>query len=196
LLAKPAGCGIAEEGMSNEKQILSADEIRRALVRIAHEIDERNGGLQHVVLVGIRSRGVPLAERIAAAIADFEGTRVPVGQLDITLYRDDLKLRGPAARVYKTDVPTDITGKTVVLVDDVLFTGRTVRAALDAIADLGRPARIQLAVLIDRGHRELPIRADYVGKNVPTSLSERVKVRLRETDGVDEVVILRGTNNA
>ncbi len=182
--------------MSNEKQILSADEIRRALVRIAHEIDERNGGLQHVVLVGIRSRGVPLAERIAAAIADFEGTRVPVGQLDITLYRDDLKLRGPAARVYKTDVPTDITGKTVVLVDDVLFTGRTVRAALDAIADLGRPARIQLAVLIDRGHRELPIRADYVGKNVPTSLSERVKVRLRETDGVDEVVILRGTNNA
>ncbi len=181
--------------MSNEKQILSADEIRRALVRIAHEIDERNGGLRDVVIVGIRSRGVPLAERIAAAIADFEGTRVPVGQLDITLYRDDLKLRGPAARVRKTDLPIDITGKTVVLVDDVLFTGRTVRAALDAIADLGRPARIQLAVLIDRGHRELPIRADFVGKNVPTSLSERVMVRLRETDGVDEVVIQRGESN-
>ncbi|MFN3372871.1 MAG: bifunctional pyr operon transcriptional regulator/uracil phosphoribosyltransferase PyrR [Chloroflexus sp.] len=181
--------------MSNEKQILSADEIRRALVRIAHEIDERNGGLRDVVSVGIRSRGVPLAERIAAAIADFDGTRVPVGQLDITLYRDDLKLRGPAARVHKTDLPIDITGKTVVLVDDVLFTGRTVRAALDAIADLGRPARIQLAVLIDRGHRELPIRADFVGKNVPTSLSERVMVRLRETDGVDEVVIQRGASN-
>lgn len=181
--------------MSNEKQILSADEIRRALVRIAHEIDERNGGLRDVVIVGIRSRGVPLAERIAAAIADFDGTRVPVGQLDITLYRDDLKLRGPAVRVRKTDLPIDITGKTVVLVDDVLFTGRTVRAALDAIADLGRPARIQLAVLIDRGHRELPIRADFVGKNVPTSLSERVMVRLRETDGVDEVVIQRGTSN-
>lgn len=181
--------------MSNEKQILSADEIRRALVRIAHEIDERNGGLRDVVIVGIRSRGVPLAERLAAAIADFDGTRVPVGQLDITLYRDDLKLRGPAARVRKTDLPIDITGKTVVLVDDVLFTGRTVRAALDAIADLGRPARIQLAVLIDRGHRELPIRADFVGKNVPTSLSERVMVRLRETDGVDEVVIQRGASN-
>jgi len=186
---------VAEEGMSNEKQILSADEIRRALVRIAHEIDERNGGLRNVALVGIRSRGVPLAERIAAAIADFDGTRVPIGQLDITLYRDDLKLRGPAPRVRKTDVPFDITGKTVVLVDDVLFTGRTVRAALDAIADLGRPARIQLAVLIDRGHRELPIRADFVGKNVPTALSERVMVRLRETDGVDEVVIQRGTVN-
>ncbi|WP_322494796.1 bifunctional pyr operon transcriptional regulator/uracil phosphoribosyltransferase PyrR [Chloroflexus sp.] len=181
--------------MSNEKQILSADEIRRALVRIAHEIDERNGGLRDVVIVGIRSRGVPLAERLAAAIADFDGTRVPIGQLDITLYRDDLKLRGPAARVRKTDLPIDITGKTVVLVDDVLFTGRTVRAALDAIADLGRPARIQLAVLIDRGHRELPIRADFVGKNVPTSLSERVMVRLRETDGVDEVVIQRGASN-
>ncbi len=181
------------EGMSEEKQIMSADDIRRALVRIAHEIDERNGGLRDVVLVGVRSRGVPLAERLAAAIADFDGMRVPIGQLDITLYRDDLKSRGIAARVRKTDIPFDVTEKTVVLVDDVLFTGRTARAALDAIADLGRPARIQLAVLIDRGHRELPIRADFVGKNVPTARAERVLVRLRETDGKDEVVIARGT---
>ncbi|NJN17683.1 MAG: bifunctional pyr operon transcriptional regulator/uracil phosphoribosyltransferase PyrR [Oscillochloris sp.] len=173
------------------KQILGADDIRRALVRIAHEIDERNGGLQGVILVGIRRRGVPLAERIAAAIADFEGVQVPVGQLDITLYRDDLSTRGPAPLVRKTTIDADLTGKVVVLVDDVLYTGRTVRAALDALADLGRPARIQLAVLIDRGHRELPIRADFVGKNVPTSSSERVEVRLKETDSGDEVVISR-----
>jgi len=178
--------------MSERKQIMTADEIRRALVRIAHEIDERNGGLNDVVLVGIRRRGAPLAERIAAAIADFEGVRVPVGQLDITLYRDDLKLRGPAPLVRKTDIQTDITGKVVVLVDDVLYTGRTVRAALDALADLGRPDRIQLAVLVDRGHRELPIRADYVGKNVPTARAERVEVHLREAgDAADEVVIVR-----
>ena len=177
--------------MSERKQILGADDIRRALVRIAHEIDERNGGLRDVILVGIRRRGVPLAERIAAAIADFEGVRVPVGQLDITLYRDDVATRGPAPLVRKTSIQPDITGRVVVLVDDVLFTGRTVRAALDAIADLGRPARIQLAVLVDRGHRELPIRADFVGKNVPTARSERVEVRLREADGEDEVVIVR-----
>jgi len=177
--------------MSERKQILGADDIRRALVRIAHEIDERNGGLRDVLLVGIRRRGVPLAERIAAAIADFEGVRVPVGQLDITLYRDDLATRGPAPLVRKTTIQPDLSGRAVVLVDDVLFTGRTVRAALDAIADLGRPARIQLAVLVDRGHRELPIRADFVGKNVPTARSERVEVRLRETDGEDEVVIVR-----
>lgn len=178
--------------MSERKQILGADDIRRALVRIAHEIDERNGGLREVLLVGIRRRGVPLAERIAAAIADFEGVRVPVGYLDITLYRDDLATRGPAPLVRKTSIQPDLTGRAVVLVDDVLFTGRTVRAALDALADLGRPARIQLAVLIDRGHRELPIRADFVGKNVPTARSERVEVRLRETDGADEVLIVRG----
>jgi pyrimidine operon attenuation protein / uracil phosphoribosyltransferase len=178
--------------MSERKQILTADDIRRALVRIAHEIDERNGGLADVLLIGIRRRGVPLAERIAAAIADFEGVRVPVGQLDITLYRDDLRTRGPAPLVRKTAVQADLTDKVVVLVDDVLFTGRTVRAALDAIADLGRPARIQLAVLIDRGHRELPIRADFVGKNVPTARDERVDVHLREIDDVDEVVIQRG----
>ncbi len=177
--------------MTERKQILTPDDIRRALVRIAHEIDERNGGLTDVILVGIRRRGVPLAERIASAIADFEGVRVPVGQLDITLYRDDLRLRGPAPLVRKTAIQTDLTGKVVVLVDDVLFTGRTVRAALDAIADLGRPSRIQLAVLIDRGHRELPIRADFVGKNVPTARDERVDVHLREIDAVDEVVIER-----
>jgi pyrimidine operon attenuation protein/uracil phosphoribosyltransferase len=177
--------------MTDRKQILGADDIRRALVRIAHEIDERNGGLRDVILVGVRKRGVPLAERIASAIADFEGVRVPVGQLDITLYRDDLATRGPAPLVRKTSIQPDITGRVVVLVDDVLFTGRTVRAALDAIADLGRPARIQLAVLVDRGHRELPIRADFVGKNVPTARSERVEVRLREADGDDEVLIVR-----
>jgi pyrimidine operon attenuation protein/uracil phosphoribosyltransferase len=177
--------------MKDRKQILTTDDIRRALVRIAHEIDERNGGLQDVILVGVPSRGVPIAERIAAAIADFEGVQVPVGQLDITLYRDDLRMRGTAPQMRKTSIQPDITGKTVVLVDDVLYTGRTVRAALDAIADLGRPACIQLAVLIDRGHRELPIRADFVGKNVPTARSERVMVHLRETDDADEVLIER-----
>jgi pyrimidine operon attenuation protein/uracil phosphoribosyltransferase len=176
----------------NEKQILSADEIRRALVRIAHEIDERNEGVRDVILVGIRRRGVPLAERIATALADFVGQQVPVGQLDITLYRDDLSRRGPASVVGKTSIGADITGRVVVLIDDVLYTGRTVRAALDALADLGRPARIQLAVLVDRGHRELPIRADFVGKNVPTSRQERVEVRLQETDTTaDSVVIVR-----
>jgi pyrimidine operon attenuation protein/uracil phosphoribosyltransferase len=179
--------------MTERKQILTADDIRRALVRIAHEIDERNGGLSEVLLIGIRKRGVPLADRIAVAIADFEGVRVPVGQLDITLYRDDLRTRGPAPLVRKTEIQHDLTGKVVVLVDDVLYTGRTVRAALDAIADLGRPSRIQLAVLVDRGHRELPIRADFVGKNVPTARAERVEVRLRESDGEDEVLIVRST---
>ncbi len=177
--------------MSERKQILTADEIRRALVRIAHEIDERNGGLSQVLLVGIHKRGIPLAERIAAAIADFEGVRVPVGHLDITLYRDDLRLRGPAPLVHKTAIQHDLTGKVVVLVDDVLYTGRTARAALDAIADLGRPDRIQLAVLVDRGHRELPIRADFVGKNIPTARTERVEVHLRESDDTDEVLIVR-----
>jgi pyrimidine operon attenuation protein/uracil phosphoribosyltransferase len=176
----------------NEKQILSVDDIRRAVTRIAHEIAERNEGARDVVLVGIRRRGVPLAERIAATLADFEGIRVPVGTLDITLYRDDLRLRGPAPVVRSTNIPADITHRTVVLVDDVLYTGRTVRAALDALADLGRPARIQLAVLVDRGHRELPIRADFVGKNVPTSGDETVETRLREVDGGDDgVFILR-----
>ena len=173
----------------SEKQILSADDIRRAITRVAHEVAERNEGVDTVVLVGIRRRGVPLAQRIAATLADLEGERVPVGTLDITLYRDDLGLRGPAPIVRSTSIPTDITGRTVVLVDDVLYTGRTVRAALDALADLGRPARIQLAVLVDRGHRELPIRPDYVGKNLPTARNERVNVAVEELDDVDEVTI-------
>jgi pyrimidine operon attenuation protein/uracil phosphoribosyltransferase len=176
----------------SEKQILNADDIRRALVRIAHEVAERNEGVRNVILVGIRRRGVPLAERIAAALTDFEGYQVPVGHLDITLYRDDLSKRWPTPQVHKTRIQTDITGRTVVLVDDVLYTGRTVRAAMYALADLGRPARIQLAVLVDRGHRELPIRADFVGKNMPTSSEERVEVRLHEVDSnTDAVVIVR-----
>jgi pyrimidine operon attenuation protein/uracil phosphoribosyltransferase len=170
----------------SEKQILSADDIRRAITRMAHEIAERNEGVASVALVGIRRRGVPLAQRIAATLADFEGSRVPVGTLDITLYRDDLSLRGPAPVVHSTDIALDITGRTIVLVDDVLYTGRTVRAALDALADLGRPARIQLAVLIDRGHRELPIRADFVGKNMPTASDEVVETRLKEVDGGED----------
>jgi pyrimidine operon attenuation protein / uracil phosphoribosyltransferase len=164
---------------TSPKQILGADEIRRALTRIAHEIAER--------------RGDPLAQRIAAILADVEGAAVPVGALDITLYRDDLQLRHPTPQVGPTHIAADITGRTVVLVDDVLYTGRTVRAALDALIDFGRPARIQLAVLIDRGHRELPIRADFVGKNVPTARDELVAVRLHEVDdGQDSVLITRG----
>ena len=187
-------CSNISKGRSmSEKQILSADDIRRAITRVAHEVAERNEGVDSVVLVGIRRRGVPLAQRIAATLADLEGERVPVGTLDITLYRDDLGLRGPAPIVRSTSIPTDITDRTVVLVDDVLYTGRTVRAALDALADLGRPARIQLAVLVDRGHRELPIRADFVGKNVPTAGDERIETRLREVDGGDDgVFIVRG----
>ena len=177
----------------SEKQLLTTDDIRRAITRIAHEVAERNEGVRAVVLVGIRRRGVPLAQRIAAALADFEADRVPVGMLDITVYRDDLGLRGPAPIVRSTSIPVDITGRTIVLVDDVLYTGRTVRAALDALADLGRPARIQLAVLVDRGHRELPIRADFVGKNIPTASDERIETRLSEVDGgEDGVFIVRG----
>jgi len=174
----------------NGHVILSAEDIRRAVRRVAHEIIERNRDLGTIVLVGLRTRGVPLAERLAAAIAEFEGQQVPVGSLDIGLYRDDLAHIGVGrARIKPTDVPTDIEGKTIVLVDDVLFTGRSIRAALDALADFGRPAAIQLAALVDRGHRELPIRADYVGKNIPTSMHEDVRVRLQETDGADEVRI-------
>jgi pyrimidine operon attenuation protein/uracil phosphoribosyltransferase len=174
----------------SEKQILSSDDIRRAVTRIAHEIAERNEGVRSVLLVGIRRRGVPLAIRIAGTLADIEGVRVPVGTLDITLYRDDLELRGPAPVVHSTSMPIDVTGRTVVLVDDVLYTGRTVRAALDALSDLGRPARIQLAVLVDRGHRELPIRADFVGKNVPTAGDERIETRLIEVDGGEDGVFI------
>jgi len=163
--------------------------VSRALTRISHEIIERNRGAAGVVLLGIPSRGVPLARRIAAKMAEVEGTTVPVGSLDVTMYRDDLRLRGVRA-LEETDVPGGgIDGKTVVLVDDVLFSGRTIRAALDALADLGRPAAVQLAVLVDRGHRELPIRADYVGKNIPTSLKEAVHVLLTEQDGRDGVLL-------
>lgn len=171
-------------------QIMDADAIRRALTRIAHEILEKNQGTKDLVLVGIRRRGVPLARKIAQIIKEIEGTSVPLGILDITLYRDDLSQLGYQPLVRKTEVPFDITGKKVVLVDDVLYTGRTVRAALDALIDLGRPKLIQLAVLIDRGHRELPIRADFVGKNVPTSRKEEISVSVQEIDGVDRVAII------
>ena len=172
-----------------EKSIMTAQEMRRALTRIAHEILEHNGGAKDLVLVGVRTRGVPLAHRLAELIKSFEGIDVPVGTLDITLYRDDVHLRGPLA-LEATDLPVSVTGYRVVLVDDVLFTGRTARAAMDAVIDLGRPMNIQLAALVDRGHRELPIRADYIGKNIPSSLSEEIQVRLSEIDKVDEVIIL------
>ncbi|MDQ1599781.1 MAG: pyrimidine operon attenuation protein / uracil phosphoribosyltransferase [Actinomycetota bacterium] len=171
------------------RRVLEAPDIGRALTRIAHEVLERAKGADDLVLLGIPSRGVPLAHRLAARIAAVEGTDVPVGSLDVTMYRDDLRLH-PARALERTDLPPEgVEGRTVVLVDDVLYSGRTVRAALDALGDLGRPARVQLAVLVDRGHRELPIRADYVGKNLPTSLTERVHVLLEETDGEDSVTI-------
>ena len=174
----------------NEKTIMTADDIRRALVRISHEIVERNRGPEKIVLVGMHTRGVPLAKRLAAIIEGFESRVVPVGILDIGLYRDDIGSRGPAPTMRKTDVPMDITGKTVVLVDDVVYTGRSIRAAMDALFDLGRPEKIQLAVLVDRGHRELPVRADYAGKNIPTSHQEEVKVHVQELDGLDEVCLV------
>lgn len=178
--------------MSNllEKTVIMDDQaIRRALIRIAHEIIENNKGIDDLVLVGIRTRGVPLAERLAAEIENIEGRRLSVGILDITLYRDDLSTLSYQPVVHQTQIPVDINGKTVILIDDVLYTGRTVRAALDAVIDLGRPKVIQLAVLVDRGHRELPIRADYVGKNVPTSSREIVGVQLMPVDKADKVVI-------
>lgn len=169
--------------------IMDEQAIRRGLIRIAHEIIENNKGIKDLILVGIRTRGVPLAERIAAEIKRIEGVELPVGILDITLYRDDLSTLSYQPIVHETQIPVDISGKTIVLIDDVLYTGRTVRAALDAIIDLGRPKVIQLAVLVDRGHRELPIRADYVGKNVPTSSKEVVGVQLMPVDEADKVVI-------
>ena len=170
-------------------RILDEREIRRATTRIAHEILERNKGADDLVLVGIAARGDDLARRLASAIGQIEGTDVPVGVLDITFYRDDIGLTAEAPEVHETRIPFDVSGRTVVLVDDVLFTGRTIRAAMDALMDLGRPRRIQLAVLVDRGHRELPIRADYVGKNVPTSHADRVRVLVEEFDGEDAVVV-------
>jgi len=176
--------------LKEKAQILDKEGIRRSLTRIAHEIIERNKGTENLALVGIRRRGVPLAERLAERIRDIEGRKVPVGTLDITLYRDDLTTLAYQPLVRSTEIPFPVSGKIVVLVDDVIFTGRTIRAALDALIDLGRPRVIQVAVLIDRGHRELPIRADYVGKNVPTSGKEEVAVRLLEIDGEERVVIL------
>jgi pyrimidine operon attenuation protein / uracil phosphoribosyltransferase len=190
---------------SGSVALMDAEGIRRALTRIAHEILERNGGAQELLFLGVRTRGGPLARRIAGLIRQFEGTEVPVADLDVTPYRDDRREIEDEGRRAKDESalpptgaasssvlrPSSTQGARVVLVDDVFYTGRTVRAAIDAIMDLGRPANIQLAVLVDRGHRELPIRADYVGKNVPTSRTERIQVRLIETDGVDEVVLVR-----
>jgi pyrimidine operon attenuation protein/uracil phosphoribosyltransferase len=169
--------------------IMDEQAIRRGLIRIAHEIIENNKGIKDLILVGIRTRGVPLAERLAAEIKRIEGAELPVGILDITLYRDDLSTLSYQPIVHETQIPVDISGKKIILIDDVLYTGRTVRAALDAIIDIGRPKVIQLAVLVDRGHRELPIRADYVGKNVPTSSKEVVGVQLMPVDEADKVVI-------
>jgi len=178
-----------------EKILLTSREIERALSRIAHEIVERNKGAEDVVLVGMRTRGVPLASRIAQIIEGFEGIAIPVGTLDIGLYRDDISPSElKPGKQSHTNIPTSITDKRVILVDDVLYTGRSIRAAMDALMDLGRPSCIQLAVLIDRGHRELPIRADYVGKNIPSSRDEEIQVKLEEVDGVDKVVIASLTN--
>ena len=176
--------------MISQRQIMNHDDIRRALSRVAHEISERNRGVEDVILVGIYTGGVFLARRLAQNILEFEGAVVPVAALDINLYRDDLQVRTKKV-IRPTDMPESISGKRVVLVDDVLYTGRTVRAAMDALNDFGRPNQVQLAILLDRGHRELPIRPDYVGKNVPTAPDEAVKVRLSENDLVDEVCIMR-----
>jgi pyrimidine operon attenuation protein / uracil phosphoribosyltransferase len=174
-----------------EKVVLDRDDLRRTLVRIAHEVIEKNPGSERVALVGIHTRGAILGRRLHAQVGELTGSEVPFGDLDISFYRDDVNDREPDSQpvVHASHLDFDLDGRTVVLVDDVLFTGRTVRAAIDALFDYGRPERVQLAVLVDRGHRELPIRPDYVGKNLPTARSERVYVRLEETDGVDEVMI-------
>lgn len=169
--------------------IMEADQILRAIKRIAHEIVERNAGVSDLIIVGIRRRGVPLAERIARHLEAIEEEQVPIGALDITLYRDDFKEIKNWPRIGKTEIKEDITDKVIILVDDVLYTGRTIRAALDQLIDFGRPRMIQLAVLVDRGHRELPIKADYVGKNIPTRADELVEVQLMEIDGKDEVIL-------
>jgi pyrimidine operon attenuation protein/uracil phosphoribosyltransferase len=181
------------------KVIMTAEDIRRTIARIAHEIIERNKSMSDLVLVGMLTRGVPLAKRLAAMIKTFEGTDIPTGSLDISLYRDDLDSRALQPIIRGTNIPIDIAGRTIVLVDDVLYTGRSTRAALDALIDYGRPATIQLAVLVDRGHRELPIRADYIGKNIPSARSEDISVELTEVDGQDQVTISKspegGSNN-
>jgi pyrimidine operon attenuation protein/uracil phosphoribosyltransferase len=181
--------------MSDHAVVMDAADVHRALVRIAHEVVERNKGTAGLVVVGIHTRGVPLARRLAAKLTEIEGRPVPHGALDVAMYRDDIGMRPPQA-THDTELPFDLAGKVVVLVDDVLYTGRTVRAALDALTDFGRPRAIQLAVLVDRGHRELPLRADYVGKNLPTAPDQAVRVQLAETDGADGVVIEDATRKA
>jgi len=181
-----------------ERTLMSAEDMQRALVRVAHEIVERNKGARELLLVGMQTRGVPIAKRLAATIQSLEGIDVPVGSLDISLYRDDLSSLSLKPTVHRTDIPVDVTDKQIVLVDDVFYTGRSIRAAMDALIDLGRPQSIQLAVLVDRGHRELPIRADYVGKNIPTSKNEEIKVEIKEVDGEDKIVIVspdKGASN-
>ena len=178
-----------------KKIIMTPEDVKRSLARIAHEIIERNKTTEHLVVVGMHTRGVPLAKRLVANMEDLEGLRIPVGTLDISLYRDDLSLLNQQPAIRRTDIPVNIDGKSVVLVDDVLYTGRSTRAAMDALTDLGRPQSIQLAVLIDRGHRELPIRADYVGKNIPSSRHEEIQVQLVETDGVDGVIIVQNNQD-
>ena len=178
-----------------KKVLMTPEDIRRTLARIAHEIVERNKTIEHLILVGMHTRGVPLAKRLAANIQDFERLRIPVGALDISHYRDDLSSLNPQPVIKGTDIPTSIDDKSIVLVDDVLYTGRSTRAAMDALIDLGRPQSVQLAVLVDRGHREMPIRADYVGKNIPSARHEEIQVRLVETDGIDEVAIISSANS-
>jgi pyrimidine operon attenuation protein/uracil phosphoribosyltransferase len=186
---------VSEIGSEAFRVVLDADQIARACARMAHQILEANRGAAGLVLLGIPTRGVVLAARLAKAMGEVEGATIPTGALDITMYRDDLR-RNPTRKVGHTYLPVSVDNAVVVLVDDVLFSGRTVRAALDALGDLGRPRAVRLAVLVDRGHRELPIRADHVGKNLPTSASERVSVRLEEIDGVNEVSIARGIDDA
>jgi len=191
-MSDPRSSSVTDPATDDGRTVLGAADIARALRRIAHEILEANKGAEGLVLLGIPSRGVPLARRLAATIAEFEGSEIPVGSLDITMYRDDLR-RQPTRAPMPTQIPDPgVDGKTVVLVDDVLYSGRTVRAALDALADHGRPAAVRLAVLVDRGHRELPIRADHVGKNLPTSQAEKVRVRLAGFDEADSVTITGG----
>jgi pyrimidine operon attenuation protein/uracil phosphoribosyltransferase len=185
---------VSDSGPEASRVVLDADQIARACARMAHQILEANRGANGLVLLGIPTRGVHLAHRLAAAMSEVEGETIPVGSLDITLYRDDLR-RNPTRVVGHTYLPVSVDDAVVVLVDDVLFSGRTVRAALDALGDIGRPRAVRLAVLVDRGHRQLPIRADHVGKNLPTAASERVSVRLEESDGVNEVTIARPAGN-
>ena len=178
-----------------KKIIMNAEDIRRTLARVAHEIIERNKVTAHLILIGLHTRGVPLARRLASNIERFEESKLPVGALDFSLYRDDLSSLEVPPLIQRTDIPADIDGKSIILVDDVLYTGRSIRAAMDALIDLGRPLSIQLAVLIDRGHREMPIRADYVGKNIPSARQEEIQVQMVETDGIDEVAIVSPASN-